>query len=232
MTDKVIPNLNGRSAIVFCDFDGTVTLSDVTDVLLEKLADPEWTKIEQRWLDGEIDDCECMAQQIALIRGDWHKIAGIIDGISIDPHFRSFIDICKKANIPIYIGSNGLDRVIMYILDRENIEVDGYWAYRLLNKQGWSLEFPMNEKRGDCQAANSIACKCALVEKKALEAQVKQNNLYKIVIGDSRSDFCWAHKADFVFAKSKLAKYCLERNIPHISFSDFSQVNQELERII
>ena len=147
MADNLIPELAGRPAIVFCDFDGTVTLGDVTDVLLEKLADPQWIEIEERWVNGDLDDCECMAQQVSLIRGDWQKITEVIDEIKIDPNFKSFVSLCKKANILVYIGSNGLDRVIEYVLAKENIEIDGYWAYHLLEENGWALKFPTNEAR-------------------------------------------------------------------------------------
>ena len=68
-----MPDLRGRPLIIFCDFDGTVTTSDVTDVLLEELADPEWKIIEAQWVNGEIDDCECMSEQFALIGENWAR---------------------------------------------------------------------------------------------------------------------------------------------------------------
>jgi len=232
-----IPDLHGRPVIVFCDFDGTVTTSDVTDVLLEELAAPEWKIIEARWVNGEIDDCECMSQQFSLINGNWNNIVAVADTIGIDPYFRAFVAQCQSANIPVYIGSNGADTVMQYILDREQISFDGYWAYRLIESNDkWFLEFPQDEQRGICQAPKSIACKCALVERSLARWRSNQGNLlmkntipYKIVIGDSRSDFCWTHKADLVFAKGKLAQYCWQQNINCLSFSDFSQINECLK---
>ena len=52
---------------VFCDFDGTISLSDTTDVILSRFARPEWELIEEEWKRGAIGSAECMAQQIALI---------------------------------------------------------------------------------------------------------------------------------------------------------------------
>lgn len=222
-------NSAGRPIVVFCDFDGTVTTSDVTDVLLKQLAHPSWQEIEERWVNGEIDDCQCMAQQIALIDGAWPNIVKVVDNsIAIDPHFKSFMALCNSMNIPVYIGSNGLDRIIKHILNRECIEVEGYWAYRLVEgNKSWSLEFPQGEKRGKCKTPSSIACKCALLEKKRTDSDP-----YKIVIGDSKSDFCWSTQADFVFAKTKLAQYCLEQDIDHQTFVDFSHISECLEQKI
>jgi 2-hydroxy-3-keto-5-methylthiopentenyl-1-phosphate phosphatase len=219
--------MEDRPIEVFCDFDGTITTGDVTDLLLEHLAEPAWQEIEQRWLDGKIDDCECMAQQIALIRGAWKNIAEVIDGgITIDPHFKSFISLCNQQDIPVHIGSSGLDMVIKYILDREGIKVNGFWAYKLIEaNNSWSLEFPQTGHRERCRTPNSAACKCTLLDNKLTHFQP-----YRIVIGDSKSDFCWSNKADFVFAKAKLAQYCAEENIMHQPFVDFSQINDQLEQ--
>ena len=158
-------------------------------------------------------------------------IVRVSDTIGIDPYFKAFVGQCNNANIPIFIGSNGADRVMKYILDREQINIDGYWAYRLIESgDKWSLEFPLDENRGNCQVPKSIACKCALIESSlAAMKHVSQKNPYKIVIGDSRSDFCWTHKADLVFAKGKLAQYCRQENINNLSFSDFSQINEYLK---
>ena len=41
-------------AFVICDFDGTITLKDSTDLLLKRFADPAWLDIEKEWLRGKL----------------------------------------------------------------------------------------------------------------------------------------------------------------------------------
>lgn len=53
---------------VFVDFDGTISLEDTTDVILERFADPEWRTVEAEWLAGRIGSRECLARQIDLVR--------------------------------------------------------------------------------------------------------------------------------------------------------------------
>ena len=60
-------NLNNEPWDIICDFDGTISLIDVTDSLLEKFAAPEWEDIEKIWQDGIIGSRECLAQQIPLL---------------------------------------------------------------------------------------------------------------------------------------------------------------------
>jgi 2-hydroxy-3-keto-5-methylthiopentenyl-1-phosphate phosphatase len=186
--------------------------------------------IEECWVKGEIDDCQCIGEHIALIEGNWQKIVNVLDNIKIDPYFKSFIAQCKNAGMPVYIGSNGIDKVLSHILTREGIEVSGSWAYHLIESdKGWALEFPKDKERGICQVPHSIACKCALLEASRL-AKITSDVPYKIVIGDSKSDFCWANKADFVFGKKKLAQYCDEQNIDHLPFSDFSHISEYMTK--
>ena len=43
-----------RINIIICDFDGTITLKDSTDLLLiNRFADPCWLDIENEWLKGK-----------------------------------------------------------------------------------------------------------------------------------------------------------------------------------
>ena len=91
--------------IVICDFDGTISTVDATDRLLEVYADPEWLSIEQDWKDGEIGSRECLSRQVALLRADIAQIEALADTITIDPHFTSFADLCKRECIELVIIS-------------------------------------------------------------------------------------------------------------------------------
>ncbi len=52
------------SSFVICDFDGTITLKDSTDLLLDRFADPAWLDIEKEWLLGKIGSRECLERQL------------------------------------------------------------------------------------------------------------------------------------------------------------------------
>ncbi|MEZ4537363.1 MAG: hypothetical protein R3D26_20540 [Cyanobacteriota/Melainabacteria group bacterium] len=53
--------MNTKKLEIFCDFDGTITVGDTVDLLLEKLALPEWEALEL-WQKGEISSGECADQ--------------------------------------------------------------------------------------------------------------------------------------------------------------------------
>ena len=208
---------------VYCDFDGTITQKDVIDLILEKLATPEWLNIESRWVEGEIGSKECLSLQVPLIKGGWTAIESIIKEIKIDPFFKSFSKWCNEKQIPLVIVSEGLHKVITSILSREDIKVASVWSNKLeLNKdERFIMQFPYPPKSKDCKLG---LCKCQIVE------QISQGEL-KIVIGDGLNDTCWIQKADLIFAKSKLLNYCQVNKIPCQPFENFSTITSILNQI-
>src|SRR5262249_20348258 len=83
----------------------------------------------------------------------------------------------------------------------------------------WRLGFP-HAKTGCVALAGN--CKCQFAEAERTAA--------RIVVGDGRSDFCIAGRADFVLAKASLLTHCRQENLPHIAFSDFKEASEHLVR--
>lgn len=213
-----------RPVQVFCDFDGTVTRGDTVDLLLETLAHEKWKEIESRWERGEIGSRECMALQVPLIQGGWPAILRVLETVQVDKTFATFVNWCKLRSIPIAIVSDGLDKVIKHLLEREGIKIDMIWANRLIAHPSGelALEFPKNNHRVVC---SSGLCKCQVLDKAG-------SNPLKVVVGDGRSDFCWSRNADVLFAKDKLQSYCQSNSIEHLPYDNFVQIRVTLEEMM
>jgi 2-hydroxy-3-keto-5-methylthiopentenyl-1-phosphate phosphatase len=54
------------------------------------------------------------------------------------------------------------------------------------------------------------------------------SEILRVVIGDSKSDFCWAKVADLLFAKKKLIDYCRREKIAHTEFENFQTIQKAL----
>jgi 2,3-diketo-5-methylthio-1-phosphopentane phosphatase len=216
---------------IYCDFDGTITKKDTVDFLLEELADPAWKEIEARWESGEIGSRECMAKQVALIKGGWKAIERALSRVEFDPTFVDFAYWCRAEGIPLRIVSDGIDRVVHYLLSRERIQVSSIVANRLVEFEGGKLglEFPYEARNNHC---SSGVCKCQVLSGvRAFGSQyIKiRTGHTNVVIGDGKSDICWAPVADCLFAKSKLLKYCSANNIPYIRYDNFNNIRAVLE---
>lgn len=208
---------------VFCDFDGTITAGDTVDLLLETLADPCWIEVEKRWERGEIGSRECMAQQVPLIRGGWPAILKVLDTVKVDHSFTTFVNWCRIRKIPVSIVSDGLDKVIHHVLDREGIVVDRIWSNHLVeHKSGaLSLEFPRSNHKVVCPSG---LCKCQVLD--------QAGAVTKVVIGDGRSDFCWSRNADILFAKDKLLTHCKSQNIACHQYENFVHIRVLLDELM
>jgi 2-hydroxy-3-keto-5-methylthiopentenyl-1-phosphate phosphatase len=224
MNDVLVPVASPSGAAVYCDFDGTIALEDVTDIILSRLADEEWLEIEADWDRGVISSKECMARQVALIRGGWDAVKSILAEIRLDPSFAPFAFWCAASGIPVMVVSDGLDRVIEYLLWRDEILVNGIWANHL-NGTGDRLFLTFTEPPPG-RSCESGLCKCQVM------SMTSPWNTHRVVIGDGKSDYCWAQKADTVFAKSKLLEFCSSRDIPCRPFQNFVSIRHALEMML
>ena len=197
---------------VFVDFDGTISLEDTTDVVLERFADPSWQKVEAEWLAGHIGSRECMKRQVELIRATPEQLDALCEEIPLDPHFPELVSMCGKNDIPVTVVSDGLDRTIVRMLSRFDLNIP-VLANKLvyLGDRRWTLEFPYTN--AGCQAGAGN-CKCLSL--------TRDPNTLRILIGDGRSDFCAAETADFVIAKAALAEHCQANGVPFIVFGNFA----------
>ena len=48
----------------------------------------------------------------------------------------------------------------------------------------------------------------------------------RIVVGDGRSDFCMAGRADLVLAKAPCSTHCSQAGLPHIAFENFGEATR------
>jgi 2-hydroxy-3-keto-5-methylthiopentenyl-1-phosphate phosphatase len=199
---------------ILCDFDGTVSVEDITDSLLERFGRPGWQAIEQAWRRGEMGSHDCMAQQVALLEATREDMDAHLDGMSIDRAFPHFVAAARDAGMPLAIVSDGLDYAIRRILGNHGLTDVPIIANRLeaVGDSGWQLDFPYGTPACRVAAGN---CKCSC----AGRARAEQRRV--LLIGDGASDFCVAGEADLVFAKHRLIEHCRSAGIPYVPVTGF-----------
>jgi 2,3-diketo-5-methylthio-1-phosphopentane phosphatase len=208
-------------ARVLLDFDGTVTVKDTVDAILERFAAPAWTDVEDEWKRGNIGSRECLARQTAMIDAAPKEIDALVDAIAIDPGFGELLATCERLDVAVTIVSDGYRRSIERVLARSGHDVpsrSGVLEYR--GRRRWKLVSP--SARSACTAdANTCKCKVA-----------KESKLPAILIGDGRSDFCVAGKVDLVLAKGSLASHCAENGIKFEPIADLAEAAKRIAAYI
>ena len=222
-----MPSENQEWTVV-CDFDGTISAVDVTDRILETYADAEWLDIEAEWKRGSIGSRECLSRQIQLVRADTAQIDQLADTIAIDPQFKSFADFCARAGVRLVVVSDGLDRVIARILQRNDLGHLPVYANSLLSIEADKHRLVSPHQDADC-CSKAGTCKCAVI------ADLPSNSVEPLVlfVGDGQSDFCAAARmADVVAAKSKLLSYLRSIGKACVPFATFADVQQILAKLL
>jgi len=210
---------------VLLDFDGTISKVDTTDLLLERFAAPAWRDIEEEWKAGRIGSRECMVRQIDLVRASPSQMDAFIAAVDIDPAFPRFVQRFGGLGHTLMVLSDGLDRTIRTVLDRADVNLP-YFANHLqwLGGDRWRLTFPHAKATCATLAGN---CKCSFAEGRVAEGRQRQ---ITIMVGDGRSDFCVAERADLVLARGSLREHCRSRDLPHYGFENFDEAAALLAR--
>lgn len=198
---------------ILCDFDGTISVEDVIDSLLDRFGRSGWETLERDWRAGRIGSRECMEGQVGLLDMCREELDGHLDGLWIDHAFPAFVVLARELRVPIRVVSDGLDYAIRHILGRHGLDDLPLAANRLVAAvppRRWRLSSPF---RADGCASGTCKCACA--------AQAAAGGARTLLIGDGASDFCAADHVDFVFAKHRLIEHCRAAGIPYVPITGF-----------
>ena len=210
--------------MIQCDFDGTISVDDITDTLLQRFGRPGWQALEDAWEAGEIGSRECMKGQIALLDMDAAELDRHLDQLPIDPHFAAFVRAAQRRGMAVQVVSDGIDYAIRRILKAHGLGDLPVLANHLTQTgdREWRLQSP---HASDACVRASGNCKC----ERLAEQQTQHGKV--LFVGDGASDFCVSGKADFVLAKARLIGHCESQNIPHAPFVDFGDALALMEDI-
>jgi 2-hydroxy-3-keto-5-methylthiopentenyl-1-phosphate phosphatase len=201
--------------IVFCDFDGTITVRETFVAMLKKFA-PE---ISARLMP------EIYAQRVTLRQGVRQmlesipvaKYAEIVEFTRtqpIRPGFVEFLDFLQARQIPFVVISGGLHGMVAAnlapYLDRitaiHAIDIDISGAYlRAMSKY---------------EGGTEMVAKAEIMATYHLEQT--------IAIGDSITDWKMAMAASIVFARPPLTEYLTENNKAYIPWDNFFDLRDKL----
>ena len=199
---------------IFSDFDGTITNRDSIVFLTEKFGGgPEFRQsVLTKFEKGELDLFETIQKELASVKVSWTEASrSLLENIVVDPGFSNFINWCHERSHPITVVSSGIRQILSLFIGELDVR---FYAHPVeITKNGW-----LYQKDGRSDKA------CVLRE--------AQPNGRIVYIGDGISDLSAVCYADFLFAKHRLAKYCVETSIPFFPFESFCDVQEQLEKLL
>ena len=207
----------GPDLWVLCDCDGTASVKDVQNMLLDHFLGKSWRlQVEAVLARGEKS-----TTYMPMLYKDWlaskeEMIQVIDENAALDPCFPRFVEYCREQGYHLEIVSDGLDIYIEHLLAKHKLDDIPFTSNRLVFEDGkCRIDSPFQSEScglcGNCKKQRVLA---------AREAQAH----CLVYIGDGISDECPAGLSDITFAKGGLLAYCREHNLEAVQFRDFSDL--------
>ncbi len=211
--------------VVQCDFDGTVTIGEVSRLLLEEFADGDWQNIGKDYTEGRISVQTCNIMQFAMVKAGRRTMTDFLlnsGRVKIRPGFNELIEYCARHSFDFVIVSNGLRFYIKTILDSLGIDgIDIHAAHCRFSPGGMELTY------------SSPDSGLAETGFKEIYARILRESGYDVMyyLGNGASDIYPARQADHIFAVDGLLECCRRDGIRHTPFETFHDVIRGLESI-
>ncbi|RLV93006.1 putative phosphatase [Spathaspora sp. JA1] len=222
-------------AIVFTDFDGTVTLQDSNDYITDNLGMgyPKRKVINDKILSGETTFRDGFYEMLRSIPNSFDEcVEVLLANIKLDPGFKDFYEWCREENIPVIIVSSGMKPIISALLTKlvgeeamTNIEIISN-DVEVISPTKWEIKYKHPETGFGHDKAQSIT--------EYLKVNKVAPGTTLFYCGDGVSDLSAAKETDLLFAKrgKDLIKYCIAEGIPYTEFDDFEEISSKIKVIV
>ncbi len=201
--------------LILCDFDGTITLSDVTNLIWDHFSGRGWRdELLPPYARGEISHLDIMTLGFkAVSTPEDEMLAYAKANIGMRPGFDELRAFCAEKGWPFYVVSGGIDTYIKAFLPPEitffsyHAELDGYWKITL--PEGVTL-------------AEGQDFKVYVLEKLRQE----HPGMEMVFIGDGRNDLPVSLHADrvFVVKDTRLGRLLSDKGVAFTEFTHFEEV--------
>jgi len=205
---------------VVTDFDGTVTLKDVSDDLLLHFKITDKETIEKAYAPS-VNVEKWMEAYYRLVKISRRRIEDRVRAASrLRAGFGELRDFCENRRIPLEIVSGGLDLYIECLLKHWRLKVNYYCARTRFTPAGILVNYPFLKRT-------------TLELFKARRVEYYHSRGCKVLFcGDGTSDLKAARLADAVFATKKLRDFCLGQGVRHRRLKNFFTVRDFIEKNI
>ncbi|KAI5965304.1 uncharacterized protein KGF55_001524 [Candida pseudojiufengensis] len=244
-------------AIVFTDWDGTVTLQDSNDYLTDNLGmgQPARLKINDLIFDNKLSFRDGFKEMLESIPTPFNEcIEYLLKNVKLDPGFKEFYKFCHERNIPIVVVSSGMTPIITALLTNlvgqeavSKIEILSNDVRIDDNGKNWEIVFKDPDSHFGHDKSKSIL---NYLKQHGYSNGTSDDDqgIKMFYIGDGVSDKSGAELLaklsdssdptkdlqSLLFAKhgKDLIKICIRDNIPFTEFNDFGDVLNKMKKII
>ena len=210
------------------DFDGTVTIEDVSFLLLDTYVGSVWREHLKEYSSGKIPVGAFNKKVFGMMKADRKTMTEMVlssERVKIRPGFRELLEYCARQDYKIVIVSNGLLFYIEAIL--KNLGVRGI--------KGLEIYAARNDFYPGGVKVAYIGPDGTELEagfKEAYTEMLVKRGYDVIYMGNGDSDIYPSRRAKHVFATDQLLKRCRAEKLDCIPFTDFFEVIRGIESLL
>jgi 2-hydroxy-3-keto-5-methylthiopentenyl-1-phosphate phosphatase len=210
-----LPDGQTRAGAVVVDFDGTITVEETLDALVERFGDADAHRNAVAELGRSLTLYEVIARGYGSIRATRADVLEwLLETVRFRYGFSEFVRASGNRGWRVIVISSGVRELIEPLLEREGLAGLEVIANELEGDEGWRVVFRETQLCAVCHEP----CKRAAF----LDAVGGDASVY---VGDGYSDGCAAAAADIVYARRRLPEYLDERGLPYRRFSNFRDID-------
>ncbi|KAM9905815.1 hypothetical protein OXX80_002827 [Metschnikowia pulcherrima] len=225
-------------AIIFTDWDGTVTLQDSNDYLTENLGfgRPRRLEINDEILNETKSFKDGFSEMLRSIPTPFPEcIETLLENIQLDPGFKDFYTWCESKGIPVIVVSSGMTPIIHALLQSlvgeeavKNIEIISNDVDIDPATGKWKIVYRDPDTGFGHDKSRSIR------EYLSKHGYTADNMPPLFYCGDGVSDLSAAKETNLLFAKhgKDLITYCRREGIPYTEFNDFADIFAKVKSIV
>ncbi|OCR00295.1 2-hydroxy-3-keto-5-methylthiopentenyl-1-phosphate phosphatase [Oscillatoriales cyanobacterium USR001] len=217
MTDNqlITPISNQPKRVVFCDFDGTITVEETFVAMLKHFAPDLSAQLIPEMYAKKLTLRAGVRQILESIPAECYpEIIKFSQDKLIRPGLVELLDFLDSQGIPFVVVSGGIRVMVETVMGDLVNRVEAIYALDL-DASGSHLKV-LSEFEGETE----------------LVSKVRVMELYdadvRVAIGDSVTDLNMAKAASIVFARDRLVKYLDEEQKSYILWNDFFDVINNL----
>ena len=212
----------GAPVSLLLDFDGTISLADVGDVLLGRLVEDQSLvrHMDELYVAGSKGSRELIAWDMEVLPHDPEVLLREVDSLALDEGLRQLVETVRAVGGAVEVVSDGIGFHVDHMLARLGLaQLPVATNATVLGEGAAGVSFPYGHPA--CQVCGT--CKRERIRRH------RDADRAVVFVGDGPSDRYAAHHADTIFAKSSLAAWCEVENIPYEPWERLADVAEWVE---
>ncbi len=208
--------------LVQCDFDGTITVGDISFLVLDEFTGHAWRKEFDDYMQGKITVNYFNARAFGRVKAEPAELDRFVrEKAVVRPGFHELLQVCRDKGFRFVIVSNGMAFYIRTIL-----QMHGLADLEFIAGQA---EFSPNGVKAWYPGPNGEPIEDGF--KLAWTNHFQQQGYRVIYAGNGISDFAPASRCIRIFAIDNLVTECRKAGVGYTAFHDLHDIALSLREI-